>query len=97
MIPYGQSVRAESRSTVPVSMISDVQISHRDQYFKLGGILSEVPDEKINLVFDHFNLANLNGVTQSSGFQLGGILNGRLRFQMYTTIRFLQARCILTA
>ena len=56
--------------------ITDVQVSHRDQLFKLGGILSEVPDEKISLVFDHFNLGNLNGVSASSRFQFGGILNG---------------------
>ncbi len=56
--------------------ISEVQISHRDQYFKLGGTVSEIPDEKISLLFDHFNLANLNGISGSSHFQFGGILNG---------------------
>jgi hypothetical protein len=56
--------------------ISDLQISHRDQYFKLGGTLSEIPDEKISLSFDHFNLGNLNGISSSSRFQFGGILNG---------------------
>jgi hypothetical protein len=56
--------------------ITDLQVSHRDQYFKLGGAVSEMPDEKISLVFDHFNLGNLNGITASSNFQFGGILNG---------------------
>jgi hypothetical protein len=56
--------------------VTELQISHRDQYFKLGGTVSEIPDEKISLLFDHFNLGNLNGITSSSRFQFGGILNG---------------------
>jgi len=56
--------------------ITDLQVNHGDQYFKLGGTLSEIPDEKISLVFDHFNLGNLNGMSGSSRFQFGGILNG---------------------
>ena len=56
--------------------IANVQISHRDQLFKLGGALSENPEEKISLVFDHFNLGNLSSISKTSRFQLGGILNG---------------------
>jgi hypothetical protein len=57
-------------------VLSDLRVSHGNQYFSLEGIISELPGEKINLAFNHFNLANLNSVTQTSGFKLGGILNG---------------------
>ncbi len=60
--------------------ITDIQVNHRNQYFKLGGVLSEVPDEKISLLFDHFNLGNLNGISGSSRFQIAGILNGSASF-----------------
>jgi hypothetical protein len=56
--------------------LTNLMISHADQYFRLGGILSELPDDKINLVFEHFNLGNLNGIIQSSRFKLGGVING---------------------
>ena len=56
--------------------LSKMQISHGNQYFSLGGILSESPDDKVSVLFDHFNLSNLNPITQVSGFKLGGILNG---------------------
>jgi len=52
-------------------------ISHGNDFFNLEGTLSENPDDRINLLFNHFNLGNLNGLTQASGFKLGGILNGK--------------------
>jgi hypothetical protein len=52
-------------------------VSHGNDFFNLEGTLSENPDDKINLLFNHFNLGNLNGLTQASGFKLGGILNGK--------------------
>jgi len=56
--------------------LTKLQISHGNQYFSLGGILSELPDDKINVMFDHFDLANLNSFSPGSGLSLGGILSG---------------------
>ncbi len=42
----------------------------------IDGAMSENPADELNLVFNHFNLGNLNGITDASGFNLGGILNG---------------------
>ncbi len=57
--------------------VGNLRVSHDDQYFTLGGVLSENPDDNMSLIFDHFNLANLNGLLKSSGFSLGGELNGK--------------------
>jgi len=36
--------------------------------------MSENPADELNLVFNRFNLGNLNGITEASGYNLGGIL-----------------------
>ena len=51
-------------------------ISHDTEYFRIDGALSENPADEMNFLFNRFNLANLNGVIQPSGYKLGGILNG---------------------
>jgi hypothetical protein len=52
-------------------------ISHVNEYFTINGALSEDPDEEVNILFNHFNLGNLNGLSMTSGNKLGGILNGK--------------------
>lgn len=52
-------------------------ISHLDEFFTINGALSENPDEEVNILFNHFNLGNLNGLSMTSGNKLGGILNGK--------------------
>ncbi|MFO7369247.1 MAG: translocation/assembly module TamB domain-containing protein [Bacteroidales bacterium] len=52
-------------------------ISHLNEYFTINGALSENPDEEANILFNHFNLGNLNGLSMASGNKLGGILNGK--------------------
>jgi hypothetical protein len=54
----------------------NIRVNHRDQFFRLGGILSELPDDRLDLEFNRFNLGNLNGILRSSKFKLGGVLNG---------------------
>lgn len=56
--------------------VSALRVSHDAQYFSLQGIISEDPVDKMNLIFEQFNLANLNGLLGSTGFALGGMLNG---------------------
>jgi hypothetical protein len=51
-------------------------ISHKGEYFRLNGTLSENPSDELNVLFNRFNLGNLNGITTTSGYKLGGILNG---------------------
>jgi hypothetical protein len=56
---------------------SNIVISHGGEYFRIEGALSENPSEDLNLLFNRFNLDNLNGITGASGYKLGGILNGK--------------------
>jgi hypothetical protein len=56
---------------------NNLAINHKNEYFRLDGALSKNPSDKMNILFNHFNLSNLNGITMSSGFKLGGILNGK--------------------
>ncbi|MBN1144910.1 MAG: translocation/assembly module TamB [Bacteroidales bacterium] len=52
-------------------------ISHLNEFFTINGALSENPDEEVNILFNHFNLGNLNSLSMTSGNKLGGILNGK--------------------
>lgn len=52
-------------------------VRHGSEYFKVDGLLSEIPSEKLNFQFNRFNLGNLNDLAASSGYKLGGILNGQ--------------------
>lgn len=56
---------------------NNLVISHLDEYFTINGALSENPEEEVNILFNHFNLGNLNGLSMTSGNKLGGILNGK--------------------
>jgi len=57
--------------------LSNIRVSHLDQFVSLRGVLSELPDDRLALDFNRFNLGNLNGPLRSSGFKLGGVLNGQ--------------------
>lgn len=55
---------------------SNISVKHNNDGFRLEGMVSEDPDDKLQISFSHFNLGNLNGVLAATGFELGGILNG---------------------
>ncbi|MBN2613101.1 MAG: translocation/assembly module TamB domain-containing protein, partial [Bacteroidales bacterium] len=56
--------------------IDNLTINHNNQSFRVYGIVSESPFDKINVEFNNFNLDNLNVFTQSEGFNIMGVLNG---------------------
>ena len=55
--------------------INNLLITQADQRVKLDGVLSNEND-KLNIVFDRFSLASLNGLTNPLGINLKGSLNG---------------------
>lgn len=64
-------------------------INHGNEYFKLEGVLSEVPSDNMNILFHRFNLGNLNGIAATSGYKLGGVLNGNASVSdIYSNILF---------
>ena len=67
----------------------NLAINHKNEYFRLNGALSENPSDEMIMLFNHFNLGNLNGITMTSGYKLGGILNGKATIsEIYTTALF---------
>jgi hypothetical protein len=58
-------------------LFDNLVINHRDEYFRLNGALSEKSSEQLTILFNHFNLGNLNGFTMTSGYRLGGIVDGK--------------------
>jgi hypothetical protein len=55
---------------------NNLAVNHNDEYFRINGSLSENPKDALDFIFYRFNLANLNGITSPSGYELQGILNG---------------------
>jgi hypothetical protein len=54
----------------------DVSISHNNQAFNLNGKISQDPEDKLEFIFDDFNLYHLNQVFSNQGLELGGVLRG---------------------
>jgi hypothetical protein len=57
----------------------NVSISHNHEYFRIDGMLSENVSDQLNVVFNKFNLANLNTFAGSAGYNFGGVLNGNAK------------------
>ncbi len=55
---------------------NNLAINHKNEYLRIDGALSENPADELHVMFNRFNLANLNGITATSGYYLGGTLNG---------------------
>jgi hypothetical protein len=66
-----------------------IAVDHRNEYFSFNGAISQDPDDEMNILFNNFNLSNLNGITSGSGVMLGGILDGKATFtNVYNNILF---------
>lgn len=53
-----------------------INVNHNQQYFSLNGMISNNPEQSLELIFHEFNLGNLRGLTKNHGYILAGILNG---------------------
>lgn len=75
--PWQLNNDAEIRVSKGKFYISNLLLSQAQQRIRLDGILSNEND-KINISFDKFSLASLNGVTNPLGIRLQGYLNGEI-------------------
>ncbi|MBN2812931.1 MAG: translocation/assembly module TamB [Bacteroidales bacterium] len=57
--------------------LNNISVKHNNDLFLMEGLVSENPEDELHINFSHFNLGNLNGVLVATGFELGGILNGK--------------------
>jgi hypothetical protein len=55
---------------------NNLAINHKNESFRINGNISENESDILSVVFNRFNLANLNGLTAVSGYDIGGVLNG---------------------
>ena len=62
------------------AIVNNFSVNHNDELFTLNGMISSNPSDQINLLFQNFNLGNLNIVTKAKGFQIEGILTGDASF-----------------
>lgn len=70
-------------------MFDNIAINHNREYFRIDGSITQNPADVVNIIFNQLNLANLNGATSGSGFELGGVLNGNARVSgLYSTPLF---------
>lgn len=63
----------------------NVNIYHKNEFIRVNGVLSENSNDVLNIAFNRFNIANLNGITNPSGYHLGGILNGNANLSNLST------------
>ncbi len=56
--------------------VQNLKVSHNEGFLSIQGILSADPEDNLEIDFNQFNLAHLNGITLSKGIELGGNLNG---------------------
>src|SRR5690606_39667093 len=57
--------------------ISDLVLNQDKQQVKLDGILSKEND-KLNMLFQNFDLASLQGITKPLGIHLEGMMDGKV-------------------
>jgi hypothetical protein len=57
-------------------LVDNFKVNHDNQYLRLNGKISSLPDDKIIMGFNNFNLGNINIFSRSEGIKIGGILNG---------------------
>ncbi|HLO58716.1 MAG TPA: translocation/assembly module TamB domain-containing protein [Bacteroidales bacterium] len=64
----------------------NIAINHLNEFFKIDGNITENPEDVVTVVFNHFDLGNLNSLSASSGYNLDGVLNGNAKLSgIYST------------
>ncbi len=58
--------------------IKNFELSQGSQLLKIDGIISSDPNDNLNATFNTFKLTTFNPLTQASGLDLNGILNGKI-------------------
>lgn len=70
-------------------------LSRDNQYFGLDGIISRNNADLLEFAFDNFSMNNFNPALSNSGFQFGGVMNGKLALSgIYSKLNVLSALTI---
>ncbi|RYE20391.1 MAG: translocation/assembly module TamB, partial [Sphingobacteriaceae bacterium] len=59
------------------TQIAGFVLSNGAQKIGIDGYISPKPEDKLNVVFEKFNLSSLEQLTKSAGIKLTGVLNGK--------------------
>jgi len=57
--------------------ISGLTLSRDKQFFGLNGVISKKPSDLLDFSFNNFRMENINPLISSSGFEFGGVLDGK--------------------
>jgi hypothetical protein len=68
------------------TQISNFQLSNGVQKVKIDGLISDNPDDKLNVSFEKFGIATLDQLTKVSGIALKGSLNGKVTLSSITKV-----------
>jgi len=60
------------------TQVEDFELSNGLQKVKIDGFISSSTDDKLNVVFEKFNMATFNQLTRTSDIKLHGLLNGNV-------------------
>ena len=66
------------------TQISNFQLSNGQQKVKIDGLISDNPDDKMNITFEKFGMATLDQLTKVTGIALKGSLNGKVTLSAIT-------------
>jgi hypothetical protein len=68
------------------TQISNFQLSNGAQKVKIDGLISDNPDDKLDITFEKFGIATLDQLTKVSGIALKGSLNGKVTLSAITKV-----------
>ena len=66
------------------TQISNFQLSNGQQKVKIDGLISDNPDDKMDITFEKFGIATLDQLTKITGLALKGTLNGKVTLSAIT-------------
>lgn len=70
--------------------ITDLIFKNNNKMIGLNGVISENPDNQLDVNFNNFDISELNPLVENRGFQFNGILTGKISmFNIYKSFNFL--------
>ncbi|WP_052017055.1 translocation/assembly module TamB domain-containing protein [Arcticibacter svalbardensis] len=73
-VPEQVKLRFDKRKV----FVQGFELLRNDQLLTIDGIISDQPEDKLNIDFQNFTLVTFNSLTKAAGVVLGGRLNGKV-------------------
>ena len=70
--------------------ITDLIFKHNNQMIGLNGVISDNPENQLDIIFNTFDISDFNPLIENQGFLFNGILSGKVSlFNIYKSFNFL--------